>query len=571
MSSAGQALLDVRDLTVRFGDSVVVDSVSFTLRSGECLGLVGASGSGKSVTSLALMGLLDKRHAQTSGQALLHTDKGTVDLIALDEKTMRSHRGNDLAMVFQEPMTALDPVYSVGEQIAEAIRLHLKLDKAKARQRVVELFTEVQLPEPAALYDRYPHQLSGGQKQRVVIALALSCSPKILICDEPTTALDVLVQREVLDLLKVLRKKHNMGMLFITHDLGVVREVADRALVMHMGRVVEEATVEELFRSPKHPYTQGLIACRPDPQKHPKRLLTVDDVMRAAAQPAAGIQSSLMVSREERKAHVDRLAQQEPLLRVEGLNKSYPGAKGLFRKAKADAHILHDLEFKVYPGETLGLVGGSGSGKTTLGRSILRLIEPSSGHVFYKGKDLTSLSTEEMRKLRRELQIIFQDPYSSLNPRITVGGAIAEAMQVHGLGSNDRERRGRITALLERVGLEAAHYDRFPHQFSGGQRQRIVIARAIALEPRLVVCDESVAALDVSVQAQVLNLLNELKEEHGLTYIFISHDLNVVKYFCDRILVLEKGRKAELGPSDSIWEQPQAAYTRALIAAIPGT
>jgi peptide/nickel transport system ATP-binding protein len=313
-----------------------------------------------------------------------------------------------------------------------------------------------------------------------------------------------------------------------------------------------------------------LIACRPDPEQHPRRLLTVDDVMRAAAEPTGTIPNVPVVTREERIAHVQHLMQQEPLLRVEGLNKSYPGAKGLFRKAKDDAHILHDLSFAVYPGETLGLVGGSGSGKTTLGRSILRLIEPTSGNVFYKGRDLTTLSAEEMRRLRRELQIIFQDPYSSLNPRITVGGAIAEAMQVHGLGGDDRGRRSKITALLERVGLEASHYDRFPHQFSGGQRQRIVIARAIALEPRLVVCDESVAALDVSVQAQVLNLLNELKEEHGLTYLFISHDLNVVKYFCDRILVLEKGRQAELGLSDAVYDDPKATYTRSLIEAIPG-
>ncbi len=494
-----------------------------------------------------------------------------MDLIALDEKTMRSHRGNDLAMVFQEPMTALDPVYTVGEQVAEAIRLHLKLNRAKARQRVVELFTEVQLPDPESLYDRYPHQMSGGQKQRVVIALALSCSPKILICDEPTTALDVLVQREVLDLLKALRKKHNMGMLFITHDLGVVREVADRAIVMHKGRVVEEATVEKLFSQPEHPYTKGLLACRPDPSKHPERLLTVEDVMRASEQDGGPVEVPRTISRAERDAHVQQLLRKEPLLRIEKLNKWFPGAKPFFGKSTGDAHILHDLEFKVYPGETLGLVGGSGSGKTTLGRSILRLIEPSSGHVFYKGKDLTSLSVEEMRKLRRELQIIFQDPYSSLNPRITVGAAIAEAMEVHGLGGDARGRRQAIEALLERVGLEAAHYDRFPHQFSGGQRQRIVIARAISLQPRLVVCDESVAALDVSVQAQVLNLLNELKEEHGLTYIFISHDLNVVKYFCDRILVLEKGHQAELGPSDEVYESPKAAYTRSLIDAIPGS
>lgn len=566
MNDTAPPLLEVHDLTVRFGASTVVDRVSFTLRNGECLGLVGASGSGKSVTSMALMGLLDKRHATCTGQALLHTPRGVVDLLAMDEELLRHHRGNDLAMVFQEPMTALDPVYSVGEQVAEAIRLHLKLDQRQARQRVVELFREVQLPDPETLYDRFPHQLSGGQKQRVVIALALSCGPRVLICDEPTTALDVLVQREVLDLLKDLGRRHDMGMLFITHDLGVVREVAHRALVMHQGRVVEQASVERLFGDPQHPYTRGLIACRPDPDKHPQRLTTVDEHLQAEGRPLVPV----LVSRQDRMQRLkDRMAQ-EPLLRVEGLNKTYPGAKGFFRKAKGDAHILHDLSFAVYPGETLGLVGGSGSGKTTLGRSILRLIEPTSGRVFYHGRDLTTLGAEEMRKLRRELQIIFQDPYSSLNPRITVGGAIAEAMAVHGLGKSDTDRRTRIEALLERVGLEAAHYDRFPHQFSGGQRQRIVIARTIALQPRLVVCDESVAALDVSVQAQVLNLLNELKEEHGLTYLFISHDLNVVKYFCDRILVLEKGRQAELGPADEVYDAPQAAYTKALIHAIPG-
>ena len=559
-------LLAVHDLCVRFGASTVVDRVSFTLHAGECLGLVGASGSGKSVTSLALMGLLDLRHASTSGQALLRLEGGEVDLLALDQEQLRRHRGNDLAMVFQEPMTALDPVYTVGEQVAEAVRLHLQLDRARARRHVVELFREVQLPDPEALYDRYPHQLSGGQKQRVVIALALSCDPKVLICDEPTTALDVLVQREVLDLLKELGRRRRMGMLFITHDLGVVREVAHRALVMHRGRVVEEATVQQLFSAPQHPYTRGLMACRPDPQQHPQRLSTVEDFLRAEGRPP----EPTLVSRAERMARLEALMQQEPLLRVEALHKSYPAQGGLFGKPGAAAQILHDLSFQVYPGETLGIVGGSGSGKTTLGRSILRLIEPTSGRVWYKGRDLTTLSAEELRLLRRELQIIFQDPYSALNPRMTVGAAIVEAMAVHGIGQHDNDRRSRVRALLERVGLEAAHYDRFPHQFSGGQRQRIVIARAIALEPRVVVCDESVAALDVSVQAQVLNLLNTLKEEHGLTYLFISHDLNVVKYFCDRILVLEQGREAELGPADRVYEAPEAAYTRSLIGAIPG-
>ncbi|MBX2979389.1 MAG: ABC transporter ATP-binding protein [Flavobacteriales bacterium] len=570
MSEAADILLEVRDLSVHFGESAVVDRVSFTLHSGRCIGLVGASGSGKSVTSLALLGLLDKRHARVSGSALLHVNGSVVDLLALDDEALRRHRGKDLAMVFQEPMTALNPVYSVGAQVAEAIILHQQVDAEKARARVVELFREVQLPDPERLYDRYPHQLSGGQKQRVVIALALSCDPRVLICDEPTTALDVLVQREVLDLLRKLQRERRMGMLFITHDLGVVREVADSALVMHRGRVVEQASVQQLFNNPQHPYTQGLIACRPNPAQHPVRLPTVDEFLNAAQEDTAGLPTKRELSPNQRAEHLRTLMQQEPLLRVEGLNKRYPGARSLFRKAAADAHILHDLSFSVYPGETLGLVGGSGSGKTTLGRSILRLIEPSSGHVYYRGRDLPSLSNTEMRQLRRELQIVFQDPYSALNPRLAVGRAILEAMRVHGIGANDTARRARIHALLERVGLEAAHFDRFPHQFSGGQRQRIVIARAIALEPRLVICDESVAALDVSVQAQVLNLLNDLKDEHGLTYLFISHDLAVVKYFCDRVLVLEQGRQAELGPADAVYDDPQAPYTKRLVEAVPG-
>ncbi|MCW5899724.1 MAG: ABC transporter ATP-binding protein [Flavobacteriales bacterium] len=561
-----KALLDVRDLNVRFGDSVVVDDVSFTLKAGECLGLVGASGSGKSVTALALMGLLDQRHAAVRGQASLTTPEGEVDLLALPQEALRRLCGRHIAMVFQEPMTALDPVYSVGEQVAESLRWHLRMDRTAARRRVVELFREVLLPDPEALYDRYPHQLSGGQKQRVVIALALACEPAVLICDEPTTALDVLVQREIIDLLKLLQRDRRMGMLFITHDLGVVRELAQRALVMRHGRVVESAEVGTLFSAPRHPYTRGLIACRPDPTRHPERLPTVEEFLaHEGAAPAHGQRSAA-----DRAERLGSLRAQPPLLEVEALNKSYPGERGLFRRPRPDAHILHDISFRVHPGETLGIVGGSGSGKTTLGRSILRLIEPGSGRVRYDGRELTTLAADDMRRLRRELQIIFQDPYSSLNPRITVGGAIAEAMRVHGIGRDDGDRRGRITALLERVGLEAAHYDRFPHQFSGGQRQRIVIARAIALEPRLIVCDESVAALDVSVQAQVLNLLNDLKEEKGLTYLFISHDLNVVKYFCDRILVLEQGRLVEWGPADEVYGNPQAAYTKKLIAAIPG-
>ncbi|MDX9750090.1 MAG: ABC transporter ATP-binding protein, partial [Flavobacteriales bacterium] len=431
------------------------------------------------------------------------------------------------------------------------------------------LFDEVRLPDPARIFGRHPHQLSGGQKQRVMIAMALSCAPRLLICDEPTTALDVLVQREILDLLKELRRRRRMAMLFITHDLGVVREVADRVLVMHRGRVVEEAPTHRLFARPAHPYTQGLIACRPDPAVHPERLPTVDEVMRDP--DALAPHRRRHTAPAERMAAAEALARQEPLLRVTGLGKTYPGRAAPFRRATPDVPVLHDIDLCVYPGETLGVVGGSGSGKTTLGRTVLRLLEPTAGRVSYKGTDITALPAGAMRALRREVQIVFQDPYAALNPRMAVGPAIIEAMRVHGIGHHDRDRRHAVQALLERVGLESAHYDRFPHQFSGGQRQRIVIARAIALRPRLVVCDESVAALDVSVQAQVLNLLNELKAEHGLTYIFISHDLNVVQYFCDRVLVLERGRVVETGPAHQVYFHPQAPYTQALVAAIPGT
>jgi peptide/nickel transport system ATP-binding protein len=561
----GDAVLAVRDLSVRFGDKVVVDRVSFTLRAGQCAGLVGASGSGKSVASLALMGLMDPSQATVQGSAMLQKDGGEVDLLALDPVAMRHHCGRDLAMVFQEPMTALDPVYTVGEQVAEALRHHLGMGRAQARDHVIGLFHEVLLPEPETLYHRYPHQLSGGQKQRVVIAMALSCSPRVLICDEPTTALDVLVQRDVLDLLKALQRKRGMAMLFITHDLGVVREVADEVLVMRHGRVVEQAPAEVLFTAPQHPYTRGLIACRPDPHRHPQRLTTVEDLL-ATGGAAPEVDE---VTTAQRAGRLAGLLAREPLLRVEALHKEWPVRGGPFAGNKPPVTVLHDLSFAIYPGETLGVVGGSGSGKTTLGRSILRLIEPTSGRVHYNGYELTALDSESLRRLRRELQIVFQDPWSALNPRMAVGRAIAEAMAVHGIGTSDTDRRERVGALLEQVGLEKAHYDRFPHQFSGGQRQRVVIARAIALRPKLIVLDESVAALDVSVQAQVLNLLNDLKEEHGLTYLFISHDLNVVKYFCDRVLVLERGHAVELGPADRVYEAPEAEYTRSLVEAIP--
>ncbi|MCB9171150.1 MAG: ABC transporter ATP-binding protein [Flavobacteriales bacterium] len=564
MSDTLEVLLNVDALHVHLGGAHVVKDVSLTLHAGETIAIVGASGSGKTVTSLALMGLLPKGDTRTSGRVELCMEKEPVDVLAMPEEQLRRLRGTDMAMVFQEPMTALDPVHTVGDQVKEAIREHLDLSSRAATDHVLQLFHEVRLPGPEQLMHRYPHQLSGGQKQRVVIALALCCDPRVLICDEPTTALDMLVQRDILELLKVLACERRMGLLFITHDLGVVRELADRVLVMHKGEVVEQGSKEALFASPGHPYTRGLLACRPRPGDHPVRLSTVEDHLAGRTGPTRRI------SRDQRAQRVDRLMQEHPILRVDALDKTYPSRSGIFSRKKPPVQVLRDVSFAVHPGETLGVVGGSGSGKTTLGRSILQLIRPTSGRVRYGDVDLTQADDATMRRMRRELQIIFQDPYASLNPQLTAGRAITEAMRVHRIGNDARDRWHRMIDLLERVGLEEGHADRFPHQFSGGQRQRIVIARALALRPRLIVCDESIAALDVSVQAQVLNLLNDLKEEHGLTYLFISHDLNVVRYMCDRILVLEQGRLVEIGPADEICEHPRAPYTKRLLDAVPG-
>ena len=560
-------LLTVDDLNVHLGDAHVVQGVSFSLHAGGTIAIVGASGSGKTVTSLALMGLLPRKGSRIEGRAELQVGEGRVDLLSIGEKALRRLRGPHVAMVFQEPMTALDPVYTVGEQVAEAIRHHLGIPTKEARERVVRLFQEVRLPDPERVIDRYPHQLSGGQKQRVVIALALCCDPGVLICDEPTTALDVLVQRDILDLLRTLSLHRRMGMLFITHDLGVVRELADRVLVMHRGHVVEQGPIQEVFQAPRHPYTRGLLACRPVAGDHPRRLPTVEDHLRGRVGP--GLMHR--VARSEREAHLEQLMAGAPLLRVDSLDKAYPAPGGAFRRKQPPVHVLHRVSFAVHSGESLGIVGGSGCGKTTLGRSILQLIHPTSGRVHYGDTELTRLDDREMRRMRRELQLIFQDPYASLNPQLTAGRAITEAMRVHGIGRNGADRRDRAVRLLEQVGMEATHADRYPHQFSGGQRQRVVIARALAVEPRLIVCDESIAALDVSIQAQVLNLLNDLKDEHGLTYLFISHDLNVVRYMCDRILVLEQGRLVELGPADEVCEHPKASYTKRLLQAIPGS
>ncbi len=569
----------VEGLSVLFpgesGPLHAIDDISFEVRRGETLGIVGESGSGKSMTALSLMQLLPATGRMISGSIRFMPEAGkSVDLARLDEREMRPYRGRELGMIFQEPMSSLNPVFRCGPQVDEVTRIHLGYSREKARAHTLELLRKVQLPDPERMYRAFPHQLSGGQKQRVMIAMAMAAGPKILIADEPTTALDVTVQKAILDLMAGLRKETGAAVIFITHDLGVVAEIADRVLVMYRGKIVEEGSVKEIFSNPRHPYTQGLLACRPPLDKRLRRLPTVEDFLKRdkeepGIENVKTVLSRVEVSREESRKRREELMKKEPLLRVEGLKTWFPRKKNMLGRTLSWVKAVDDVSLELFPGETLGLVGESGSGKTTLGRSILRLQTHTAGTVHYGDKNIFELSEEEMRKMRTRMQIIFQDPYSSLNPRMSIGQAISEPMAVHHIVNDKRKRKERCIELLERVGMKAEHYHRYPHEFSGGQRQRVCIARALSVNPEFIVCDESVSALDVSVQARVLNLLLELREEFGLSYIFISHDLSVVRFMSDRIAVMKNGKIVECGAADEIYEHPEHAYTQELIAAIP--
>ena len=545
-----------------------IKKISFNVKEGTVLGIVGESGSGKSVTSFSIMRLHDERSAKISGNIKFDS----VSLLNLNANEIRQYRGNQISMIFQEPMTSLNPVFTCGYQVAEAIILHQKVTKEEAKQKTIQLFNEVQLPRPEKIFESYPHQISGGQKQRVMIAMALSCNPRLLIADEPTTALDVTVQKTILQLLLKLKEERNMAMVFISHDLGVVHEIADEIAVMYKGEIVEQGDAKAIFQNPQHPYTKGLLACRPSPALKLKRLPVVADFLTGVVEDAsAHLSPSNQITAEETRVRRHELYTKKPLLEIEDLSTWYPINNGFFSKTKEYVKAVDQINFKVFPGETLGLVGESGCGKTTLGRSILRLIQPTSGSIIFEGKDITQVSKAEMRKLRKDIQIIFQDPYASLNPKLTIGQSILEPLTVHKLFKNEAERKTKVLELLNKVGLKEEHYNRYPHEFSGGQRQRVVIARALALEPKFIICDESVSALDVSVQAQVLNLIKDLQQELGLTYIFISHDLAVIKHISDRILVMNKGKIEEEGFPDGIFNSPKAAYTKKLIEAIPGS
>lgn len=556
------AILEVNNLSVIFSKKEekikIIENVNFTLNKGQTIGIVGESGSGKSITALSLMQLLPAGAVITSGSVNICDEKNAIDL--LKHNDIRNYRGRKISMIFQEPMTSLNPVMTCGNQLIEAIRIQKKTSRKQAKQYAIKLFNEVQLPRPENIFKSYPHQLSGGQRQRVMIAMAMSSKPPILIADEPTTALDVTVQKTILELIKNLQKKYNTGVIFISHDLAVVAQIADIVIVMKDGRVVESGTPSDIINNPKHNYTKALWACRPSLNERVKPLPTISDY---------NFKNKFsIVTQKQREQYHHEIYSREPILTVKNVKTFFTEKKNFFGKPVKYIKAVDNVSFEVYKGETLGLVGESGCGKTTLGRTILQLIDGSKGDIIYDGQNLKKLTKNELRKFRKKIQIIFQDPYSSLSPRMTIGQAIIEPMQVHGILQNNKQRKNKAFEMLSKVNLDEKAFYRYPHEFSGGQRQRIGIARALVLNPELVICDESVSALDVSVQAQVLNLLNKLKEEFQLTYIFISHDLSVVKYMSDRIIVMNNGKIEEIGEADNIYMHPNADYTKKLIKSI---
>jgi len=575
-------LLQIKDFSVDFiaDENTVraVDNISFDVKRGQTVAVVGESGSGKSVTALSILKLLPQSTARYRSGEILFTDgeNHVIDLLKQNDREMQKIRGNRIAMIFQEPMTSLNPVFTCGNQLVETIQRHKKIGRDEANEQAVRLFEKVKLPDPENIFHRYPHQLSGGQRQRVMIAIAMSCSPSLLICDEPTTALDVTVQKTILQLIKELQEAENMGVIFITHDLGVVAEIADHVVVLYKGKLVEKGNVGKIFYHPLHPYTKGLLNCRPALHQKGERLPVVSDFLESAKEKErTADENGSSISKQESAVDRGAAMSQRPsltddlLIKVEHLNVWYTSSKTLWGKTTGYVKAVDGVSFEVYRGETLGLVGESGCGKTTLGRALLRLVEPQSGKIIFNGMDLLSCSRGELKKLRKDIQIVFQDPYSSLNPRITIGDAIREPMTVHRLVEPEWQRNRKVEDLLEKVQLNKEYVKRYPHEFSGGQRQRVVIARALALNPSFVVFDESVSALDVSVQAQVLNLINDLKSELGFTVIFISHDLSVVHYISDRILVMNQGRIEEMGSAEDVFHRPQKEYTRKLINSIP--
>jgi ATPase components of various ABC-type transport systems, contain duplicated ATPase len=554
-------LLDIQNLSIEVlqngSKHTLCKDLTFSIGPGESIGILGESGSGKSLTALSILQILPPTISISQGKLNYSSKSGEVtDLATATSKKLQNIRGKEIAMVFQEPMTSLNPSFTCGSQVLETILQHQKISKKDAKEKVLELFSKVKLPDPVQIFNSYPHQLSGGQKQRVMIAIAISCNPRLLIADEPTTALDVTVQQSILQLLKELQQELGMSILFITHDISVIAEIAQRLLVFYKGEIVEQGSVNEILNYSKHSYTKGLLACRTSSYTKGQRLKTLEHIN----QPESNNDNDFSSVSSTDPA---------PILKIHDLNVFFSGSQALFGSSNKK-QILHRIDFGVFRGETLGLVGESGSGKTTIGRSIMKLIDYESGDIEFEGNRLSLMSTKEVKKFRKEVQIIFQDPYSSLNPKITIGEMITEPLQVHGLYKNHKLRKQRVLELLAQVGLNESHYSRYPHQFSGGQRQRIGIARALAVEPKLIILDESVSALDVSIQAQILNLLNDLKKIYNLTFIFISHDLNTVRYMADRLIVLQHGKVVEQGQSEEVFSKPKTTYTQNLISAIPG-